>query len=121
MGVPNLAGHACTWTETVTATGDYTLTHTAEAGKTHYLAGFSCGGNTSGSNDHFTLTVSDGDTAVIVIDCSGHGASGYVGQTAIVDLSNPLRITQGAKIEMAWTDAASIEVSASMWGFTLDD
>lgn len=119
MSGPNLTGHACTWTETATATGDSTLDHAGEAGKTHYLAGFNAGGNTASASEHFTITVKDGTDSKIVIDCAAHGPSSGGGQSIAVDLSNPLQITMGAKVQMAWSDATSIQVSASMWGFTL--
>ena len=121
MATPNLTGHACTWTETVPATGNSNATHAAEVGKVHYIAGFSCTGNTASAVDKFTVSILDKATAKVVMDCWA-GGNATAGQTAIsVDLSNPIRMSRSNYCSITWTAAASIAVSGTIWGFTLDD
>ena len=121
MSNPNLTGHACTWTETVTANGNSNATHAAEAGKTHYIAGFSCSGSTASAIDKFFVSVKDDSTTKIAVDCWAGGDTSSGPTPLTVDMSNPRRITTGNACSIVWTDAGSIDVTGTIWGFTIDD
>ena len=126
MGVPNLAGHATTWTEYTSATGaTATATKAAVSGESHYITGFMATASSNDSaRDTLTLTVYDDSTAKIVaqFEASFGGAYAPGGNPIIVDLSNPLKITHGKACSASITGAATgTTASVNIWGFTLDD
>lgn len=129
MGVPNLAGHATTWAVTESKTGATSeATMALVAGESHYVTGFSASavstGGGSGVQDTLIATLKDGSTDKIIIsfDANFQGDDHPGGGPVVVDLSNPLKITQGAATSLEITGAATgTEAIASIWGFTLDD
>ena len=123
-----LSNFVSTWTETNTgsAGGTATATHSGETGKSHYLCGLivSSKETTTASNPPtVTCNVKDGSTPGTIISFGFTAAStddyDVSGGPQAINFTNPIMITAGQDLTVELTGASMQATSSvSFWGFT---
>ena len=117
------------WNETGThATDGVTVTHAAEAGKSHYLCGITASlEHNAGDNwEVFRVQILDGTDVIIQWGQAGHGSKGSLngGGHEVIIFPHPIKITAGNKVDgkvvVVTTDPLSHSgnITCSIWGFT---
>ena len=122
----SLSNFVSTWTETNTgsAGGTATATHSGETGVSHYLCGLivSCKETTASSTPiTVTCNVKDDSTAIISFGFTSASTDDYDtnGNPAAINFTNPIKITVGEDLTVELTGAAMTTTSSvSFWGFT---
>jgi len=121
-----LSAFVATWTEDATASGAIaTATHVAEAGKSHYITGFSASSyDASAASGTSTIQIKD-DTDVILTIYQDNGASASTTTTSgkgagvTHSFTTPVLITAGNPCSIEITNSSATDlVAANLWGFT---
>ena len=119
-----LSAFLSTWTESSESTGasTATATHAAEAGKSHYLAGFAVSSNEGGGNSGTVKIEIKDDTGAIITfktlnqDIADDAPSG---QAIVHSFASPIQIDEGNPCSIVVTPSGSFsETYANLWGFT---
>ena len=122
----SLSNFVSTWTETNTgsAGGTATATHSGETGVSHYLCGLivSSKETTTSSNPPLlTCNVKDDSSTIISFNLVATSADDYdtTGGPQAINFTNPIMITAGNDLTVELTGASMYETSSvNFWGFT---